>query len=129
MATYSFVMPIQHGKTETFKRYAMEMSTGSRHDDFQKRNDRLGLSIVQVWLQHTPSGDFAVIRWEADDPRRAYEQMLKSNDPFDVWFREKIIVEVFGRNLSDHPPPMNEQLVDYQGQRSGKPKYEEAKKR
>jgi hypothetical protein len=128
MATYLFAMPIQPGKTEAMKKYAQEMN-GPRQEEFRKRNQRLGLETVQVWLQHTPDGDMAVVRWETDNPRRAFEQMMKSEDPFDKWFKEKLLVEVFGRNPSDPIPQLNEQIVDYQGQPTGKKTYEESKKR
>ncbi len=128
MTNYLFVMPVQQGKTETLKKYAQEMN-GPRRDEFKKRNERLGLHSIQLWLQHTPNGDMAVVQWETDDPRKVFEQIRNSQEPFDVWFREKMVAEVFGRNPGDPMPEMNEQIVNYQSQPTGKKTYEEAKKR
>jgi hypothetical protein len=108
-------MPIPPGKTETLKRYFNEMKE-KRYDDLRKRNQKIGLHAVQVWLQKTPNGDFAVVRWDTDNPQKIFDYMYKSEEPFDVWFREKILSESFGRDLSGPPPPINEQIHNYIGQ-------------
>jgi hypothetical protein len=122
MANYVFALPIQPGKTEVMKGYAREME-GPRREEFRKRNQQIGLRAVQVWIQHTPDGDLALVRWETDDPRKAFEQMAKSDDPFEKWFREKIMVETFGRDPAGPVPPINEQIVDYREQSVGEKAY------
>jgi hypothetical protein len=128
MPTYAFAVPVLPGKTEDLKRYAREMN-GPRRDEYDRSSRKMGLAVEQLWLQHTPQGDFIVVRWETDNPAKIFEQGMNSNDPYDKWFREKVIVECLGVNPSDPIPPINEQLVDYQGQPTGKKTYEESKKR
>ncbi len=128
MATYVFALPIAENKVELMKKYSHEM-TGPRGDEFHRRNQEIGLKIVQVWIQNTPTGKLALIRWETDDPKRVIEHMKNSDDPFENWFREKIIIEVFGRDPYTQTQPINEQIVDYQGQPTKTSAYAEAKNR
>ncbi len=128
MATYVFALPIPESKIDLMKKYSQEMA-GSRSNEFHRRNQEIGLSIVQVWIQRTPNGNLALIRWETDDPKRVIENMRNSDDPFEKWFREKIIIEVFGRDPKSQAPPINEQIVDYQGQPAKSAAYAEARKR
>ncbi len=128
MATYAFAMPILPGKTEDLKRYARE-AMGPRRDEYQKSSQKMGLEIEQVWIQHTPQGDIVVVRWETDDPTRIFEQGMKSNDPYDVWFREKVIFECLGVDPDGPLPQINEQIVDHYARPASKKSYEESRKR
>ena len=110
MQTYAFANPIQPGKTETWKGYVQEM-TGPRKAELQASRKRVGLSKEEVWLQSTPQGDMAVVYWEADDIGKVFEGFMTSTDPFDKWFREKILMEVHGMNPSGPMPPMNTQIL------------------
>jgi hypothetical protein len=40
---------------------------------------------------------------------------MKSETPFNKWFRNKILVEIHGMNLSK-PPPMNKLVLDFKTQ-------------
>jgi hypothetical protein len=128
MATHAFAVPILPGKTEDLKKYIREMN-GPRRDEYRKSSEKTGLDIEQMWLQHTPEGDMLVVRWETDNPTRVIEQGFHSNDTFDQWFREKVIVECLGMNPSEPPPAFPEMISDYQSQRIGKKTYEETRKR
>jgi hypothetical protein len=115
MATYVFASPILPGKTEDFRKYVREVVNGPHWDQYVASNRRNRLDVEQVWLQHTPQGDFVLVRWEVDDPARIFEHAMESDDPFDQWFREKILIECLGVDPSHPQPSINEQLVDYQG--------------
>ena len=107
MASYAFVNPIQPGKTQTWKNYVKEM-TGPRKAELKESRKRIGLAKEQVWLQHTPNGDVVVVYWEAADIGKVFQGLMTSQQPFDKWFREKVLTEVHGMNPSAPPPPMNE---------------------
>ena len=109
MASYAFANPIQKGKLDAWKKYAAEMS-GPKRAEFEASRKRVGLSKEKVWLQKTPMGDFAVVYWEANDIKKVFEQFATSNDPFDKWFREKVLIEIHGMDLKN-PPPMNEHIL------------------
>jgi hypothetical protein len=106
MAYYAFANPVLPGKVDTWKSYVKEMN-GPRSKERAESRKRVGLTVERVWLQHTPMGDFAVVYWEATDIGKVFEGLMKSDVPFDKWFREKVLVEV------SKPPPMNELVLDY----------------
>lgn len=119
--TYAFVMPIPSGKAETLRKNLTEMRE-QRYDELHRRNQKIGLHAVQVWLQRTPKGDFAVVRWDTDNPQKVYDYMATSQEPFDKWFREKILGEGFGVTF-DKRPSINERVFSYSGQPVGQKAY------
>ncbi|HKK21915.1 MAG TPA: DUF6176 family protein [candidate division Zixibacteria bacterium] len=111
MKTYLFTVPIVPGKTETWKNYSKEL-TGNRHDEYRKSRQRLGITKEQVFLQKTPKGDMCVVMLQGDNPQKALEMMKTSTDPFDKWFRERILIESHGLDVSQ-PIPQNERVLDF----------------
>lgn len=109
MAQYAFCTPILPGKLETWKKYVAEMK-GARKAELAASRQKAGLKQEQVWLQHTPNGDFAVVYWEADDIAKVFQNFMASTDPFDTWFRDKVLIETHGMSPTA-PPPMNEQIL------------------
>jgi hypothetical protein len=112
MAYYAFFNPVRPGKVADWKRYISEM-TGPRKADMAATRRKAGLNQERVWLQAMPAGDFAVVFWDADDVGKVFQHFMSSNDPFDVWFRDKILVEVHGMSPTAPPPPMNEAILNY----------------
>jgi hypothetical protein len=102
---------------------------GARRDEYQRSRQKIGVYAEQVWLQHTPDGDMVVVRLEADDIPRMFDHFMKSTDPFDTWFREKILVESHGMDPSKPFPQLNEQILNYTGQPVGEKKYTEARRK
>jgi hypothetical protein len=111
VANYAFANPVIAGKVDAWKSYIKEMN-GPRSKERKESRKRVGLTVERVWLQHTPMGDFAVVYWEAEDIGKVFEGLVNSDAPFDKWFRDKILVEVHGMELSKLPP-MNESVLDY----------------
>jgi len=72
---------------------------------------RARVTKEDVFLQSTPMGDMVVVSMECDDPAKVMERLLTSTDPFDVWFREKVLVESHGVDPSGPPPPVNETIT------------------
>jgi hypothetical protein len=113
MRSYAFVMPILPGKTETWLGYVNEI-TGPRKEEWKMSRKKLGLQAEQVWLQNTPMGDMCVIRFETDNPGRFFENIMNSNDPFDLWFKEKVLIECHGLKADQAMPPLNKQVLNLQ---------------
>ncbi len=113
MAYYAFINPVLPGKIETWKSYIKEMN-GPRNKERTESRKKIGLTVERVWLQRTPMGDFAVVYWESKDIGKVFDAVLKSEAPFDKWFRDKILVEIHGMDLSK-APPMNEIVLDFKG--------------
>jgi hypothetical protein len=111
MAYYAFMNPVVAGKMDSWKSSIKEMN-GPRSKERKESRKKAGLSVERVWLQNTPLGDFAVVYWEAKDISKVFDLLIKSDAPFDKWFREKILTEVHGMDLSKLPP-MNEMMLDF----------------
>ena len=111
MACYAFTNPVLPGKLDAWKNYIKEME-GPRSIERNESRKRVGLTVERVWLQQTPTGDFAVVYWEAENIGKVFEGFMKSEEPFDRWFRDNILVEVHGMDISQ-APPMNELLLDF----------------
>ncbi len=113
MASYAFAMPLIQGKTQIWRKYMDELD-GPRREEFSKSRQRAGLRLEQVWLQNTPQGDIVVLVWDTDNPNKAFDHLMKSKDPFDIWFRDTILIECHGVDPSKPMPPLNLRLLDYQ---------------
>ncbi len=111
MAHYAFINPVVAGKVEAWRSYIKEMN-GPRKNEYKESRKKVGLTVERVWLQHTPMGDFGVVYWEAQDIGKVFDALIKSDAPFDKWFRDKILVEVHGMDFSKMPP-MNELILDF----------------
>ncbi|PWB70056.1 hypothetical protein C3F09_09755 [candidate division GN15 bacterium] len=111
MKTYLFAVPLAPGKTETWKNYVREM-TGPRNEEYRQSRKRAGIEVEQVFLQQTPRGDMCVVMIKGENPRQSFERMRTSNEPFDKWFREKILIEAHGLDLNQ-PMPENQQVLEY----------------
>jgi len=112
MSDYLFTTPLVEGKKETWKNYIKEIS-GSRKKEYMDSRKKAGLKVEQVFLQETPHGDMCVVRWEAENPKAVFEHLAKSNEPFDKWFRDSILVECHNMDLSQLPP-LNQIALDHQ---------------
>jgi hypothetical protein len=112
MSVYLFAVPLAAGKTGTWKNYMKELA-GSRYDDYKKSRKKIGLNVEQVFLQQTPHGDMCVVRWETENPQRVFETLAKSNDPFDTWFRDKILIECHNMDFSQ-AMPLNQNIFNHQ---------------
>jgi hypothetical protein len=107
----AFAVPILPGKEE-LDRQTMEELVGSRRDEFEASREHLGITREAAWHQETPDGTVAVVCLEADDLGTAMQGIGSSQEPFDVWFRERM-QEIHGIDLSEPaPPPV--QVLDFQ---------------
>ncbi len=111
MAQYGFINPVLAGKMDAWKDYVKEM-TGPRSEEYKASRRKAGLNVEKVWVQHTPMGDYAVVYWEAADIGKVFERFMQSEEPIDKWFRDRILVEVHGMDVSN-PPPMNQVVLDF----------------
>jgi hypothetical protein len=111
MKTYLLTVPLAPGKTEAWKQYMKEL-TGPRNDEYKKSRKRAGIKVEQVFLQQTAHGDMCVVMLGGDNPQKSLESMMTSNDPFDKWFREKVLIEAHGLDMSQ-PMPQNQQISEY----------------
>ena len=110
MATYAFMSPLMPGKLRTWMHYVNEMKTTHKEAMAASRK-RVGMAREEVWLQQSPEGACAVVYWEAPDIATVFKQLMTSQEPFDKWFRDRVLIEVHGMNPSAPPPPMYEKVM------------------
>jgi hypothetical protein len=99
----AFMVPIVPGQ-ETLDRDTLAEVQGTRSYEYQESRKRLGITREAVWHQETPNGNVAVVYLEADDVGAAMMGIATSQEPFDVWFRERM-QEIHGIDLAEPAPP------------------------
>ena len=112
MSTYLFAVPISPGKTDELKGYYREIN--EQHiAEYKASMQRAGIKSEQRWIQHNPNGtDIVVLSWDTDNPRKAFETRLNSQDPFDKWLREKVINGCLCITDTRRFLPLNELVTD-----------------
>ena len=112
MASLASAFPILPGKTEQWKHFCQEM-VGPRRSQYEASRKRLGVTREVAYLQPTPQGDMVVVYMEAQNISRVFEGFGISQEPFDVWFRERV-KEIHGVDFSQPlPGPLPEAIVDW----------------
>jgi hypothetical protein len=88
MALNAVVFPILPGKTDEWREFITEIN-GPRRAEFTASRAAAG-AHERTYLQQTPMGDVVIVTLEADDPGRAFGQMMSARDPFSVWFLDRV---------------------------------------
>jgi hypothetical protein len=88
MALNAVVFPILPGKTAEWREFVGELN-GARRADFAESRRRVG-AHERTYLQSTPMGDIVIVTLEADDPARAFSEMVRATDPFTLWFLDRV---------------------------------------
>jgi hypothetical protein len=107
MAMTAFAAPIIQGKTEELRQWCAELA-GPRREEYLASRRRLGVTSERAYLQQTPQGDIVVIVVEAEDLPRYFQGMATSQEPFDVWFRERV-QDLHGLDLTQ--PSLPNELI------------------
>ncbi|HEY8923400.1 MAG TPA: DUF6176 family protein [Polyangia bacterium] len=111
MTTIAFSIPVLPGKTDSF-RSAHQRFVVERRSDFEASRRRLGVVSERGFLQHTPTGDVAVVVFDVEDPARFFAGSAGSSDPIDRDFRA-YLVEVFGLDVTRVGGPPSEQVFEW----------------
>jgi hypothetical protein len=110
--TIAMAFPIPPEKLETW-RSGMREIAGPRRAEFDASRQRQGVASTKVWLQEGPGGPLELLVIETEDPARMFTELGRSEEPFDVWFRE-FIADVYGMDLRQPPPgPLPEQHLEW----------------
>jgi hypothetical protein len=88
VALMAVAFPILPGQTDAWKAFIAEIN-GARHADFAASRQRVGAHEL-TFLQSTPMGDLVLVTLEADDPAKAFGQIVSAKDPFTLWFLERV---------------------------------------
>jgi hypothetical protein len=99
--------PVLPGKVEAWKDWSRELAEGPRRSEFVAFMKKCGLSRDRCWLQEGPGGTLAIILYEGETPAMFLQQIGTSQEPFAVWFRERV-KDLHGMDLAkpmEGPPP------------------------
>lgn len=111
MESLAFSIPLLPGKTAEWQRWNEEL-LGRRRSEYKASRRGLGITTERAFLQHTPQGDVEVVYWEAESVQRAVQGLATSQEPFDVWFRERVR-DFTGLDLTQPlPGPLSEIAFD-----------------
>jgi len=89
MECITWFAPILPGKLEEWKSLIEEV-TGPGKEEYGRSRERMGVTREVVSHMQTPQGDFVSLFQEAEDLEKAFHALATSNDPYDVWFKEKL---------------------------------------
>jgi hypothetical protein len=119
MSGIVLTFPILTDKVEAWRRFCQELA-GSRRKPFEASRQRLGITFERLALVETAFGSTAVTTLEAPDIDQALGQIIASNRPFDIWYRERL-QELHGINLAGYeqfaqtaPLPSQDQKVHFE---------------
>lgn len=116
MARIVLTLPIVAGKAEAWRRFCQELS-GSRLHLYIASRRRLGVTYERLTLSETEAGPAAVNTLEVSDVDRALGQIIRSELPFDVWYREQlealhgVTLTGYERFLRPAPPTQAQELL------------------
>jgi hypothetical protein len=105
MAVFMGAFPVMPGKEDEARKFAQE--TLERREEFDRSQDRLRTTRDEWALQQTPMGSLLIVRFEAEHVGQAFADLGQSTDPFDVWFRQRVL-DTTGVDLTqpmESPPP------------------------
>jgi hypothetical protein len=116
MSGIVLTFPILDGKVEAWRRFTQELC-GFRRKPYEASRYRLGITHERLALVETAFGATAVTTLEAPDVAQALGEIIISELPFDIWYREQL-QELHGVNLAGYqqfaqpsPLPPNQELL------------------
>ena len=105
-------LPIVRGKEEEWRRFAQELQE-TYPREYEDLRRRLGVRAERVWLMQEACGEVALAYAEAEAPEEVIRRLTASEEPFDTWFKEKLL-ELHGYDLDGpHPRPEPELVFAY----------------
>ncbi len=96
------VVPVLHGKEDDVRAFYQEVE--ARKDEFDRSEQRLGITKEVAWLAAVEGGSATVIYIESGDFEQAFSQFVQSQEEFDLWFKQRVL-DVSGLDLNN-PPEM-----------------------
>ena len=94
-------LPLVAGKTADARTFLKQLDT-TRRAEFDRSEQRLGISRELWYLASLPSGDHLIAYMEARDFGSALQSFVASRDEFDLWFKAQMLA-VTGVDLNNPP--------------------------
>ena len=114
MPTTLIAIPIKPGQTDTARAFAQEC-IGPRFSDYDASERRINIPVENWYLQRMGDTEFFAIYIEGQDLNASIGAFLASQDPFDLWFKARML-EITGVDMNAGPPApeaIAETLAEY----------------
>ncbi len=85
----AIAVPVLESKVEAWKAWVVECMN-PRREEFDRFNERMGLTLHRAWLMQSLQGPLAVVVFDGPGAESFLQKMTKSEEPFDRWFREHV---------------------------------------
>lgn len=95
------VLPDKSGAARDF----MRVLESERKPDYERSEQRIGITKEAWFLASLPSGDHLIAYMESPDFHNALGTFSQSQDEFDLWFKGRL-ADVTGLDLNNPPPGM-----------------------
>jgi alkanesulfonate monooxygenase SsuD/methylene tetrahydromethanopterin reductase-like flavin-dependent oxidoreductase (luciferase family) len=102
-------LPIVRGKEEEWRRFAQELKETYPHE-YEDLRRRLGIRAERVWLVQEACGEVALVCAEVEASEEVIRRLATSEEPFDAWFKEKLL-ELHGYDLDGPRPRAKPELL------------------
>ena len=83
------VFPILLGKAEAWRRFIQKIES-TYLAEYETSRQRMCINSERAWLHVTAQGEQVIIIIDVDCPELALSELMLSEAPFDIWFREQI---------------------------------------
>jgi hypothetical protein len=107
MDAVCLAFPVLPGKTSEARDFMRELD-GPRKREFDTSERRIGITKELWYLASLPSGDQLIGYMEAHDFGKAVGMFSASRDPFDMWFKQRMLAVTgvdFNNIPADFKPP------------------------
>lgn len=94
------VVPLKPGKEQALRDFYRDVD--ARHDEYDRSEQRLGITKEVAWSAPMDGGRAAIIYIESDDFETAFSKFVQSQDEFDLWFKERVL-DLSGLDLNNPP--------------------------
>jgi hypothetical protein len=120
MESLAMALPVKPGKAAQLRAFRDE-SLGSRRQEFEETEKRLGITREAWYLQPSPMGDLFVMRVEGDNLLENFNVFVGSSEPMDVWSKQQML-DITGIDFNQPPEGVPEVLLDWSASGAGQPK-------
>lgn len=106
------VLPVRPGKSEAAREFLGHLD-GDRRVDYDTSERRIGISKEAWFIAPGSTGQELVGYMESADFGKALGMFVESKEPFDLWFKERLL-DATGFDLNQMPSgPMPELISSY----------------
>jgi hypothetical protein len=95
------VVPVLPGKEDELRAFYREVD-GARQQDYDRSEQRLGITKEIAWVAPIDGGSAAVIYIESENFEQAFSHFVQSQDEFDLWFKQRVL-DISGLDLNNPP--------------------------